>query len=269
MGYEVWQSAQLAALRAAAMAPGASQETDNAWREAGFLVRPPDSLGQQDLAGFGGGFMAALKQRTFLANLMEMVIMVPGTYVEAVAQMLIGMGLFRLGFFTLRWSTRGYLIAAAIGYLIGVPATAWMAWKIWSSGFDSMVLHDLGVWSALPRPFIAVAHASAVMLVVRSGAVRWLVDRFAAAGRMALSNYLGTSIVTTLVFCGFGLGLFGKLERWELYVVVAGVWVLILLWSKPWMERFHYGPFEWAWRSLVQWKPQPFAKGGRKLAPAQ
>jgi uncharacterized protein len=269
LGYEVWQSMQLAALRAAAMAPGASQETVNAWREAGFLVRPPDSLGQQDLAGFGGGFMAALKQRTFLANLMEMVIMVPGTYVEAVAQMLIGMGLFRLGFFTLRWSTRGYLIAAAIGYLIGVPATAWMAWKIWSSGFDSMVLHDLGVWSALPRPFIAVAHASAVMLLVRSGAVRWLVDRFAAAGRMALSNYLGTSIVTTLVFCGFGLGLFGKLERWELYVVVAGVWVLILLWSKPWMERFHYGPFEWAWRSLVQWKPQPFAKGGRKLAPAQ
>jgi len=31
----------------------------------------------------------------------------------------------------------------------------------------------------------------------------------------------------------------------------------MLLWSKPWLDRFRYGPFEWAWRSLARWELQP------------
>ena len=80
---------------------------------------------------------------------------------------------------------------------------------------------------------------------------------------------LMTSIITSLVFCGYGLGLYGQLSRFELLYVVAGVWAFILLWSQPWLERFHYGPFEWAWRSLVQWKPQRFVRApGRAPATA-
>ena len=77
---------------------------------------------------------------------------------------------------------------------------------------------------------------------------------------MAFSNYLMTSIITTVVFCGFGFGLYGKLSRFEQLYVVAGVWAFILIWSQPWLARFHYGPFEWAWRSLVRWRPQPFVR---------
>ena len=29
-------------------------------------------------------------------------------------------------------------------------------------------------------------------------------------------------------------------------------WLLMLAWSKPWLDRFRYGPFEWAWRSLAR-----------------
>jgi hypothetical protein len=39
-------------------------------------------------------------------------------------------------------------------------------------------------WGAIARPFVALAHGSAVMLVVRSGTLKGLMDRFAAAGRM-------------------------------------------------------------------------------------
>jgi uncharacterized protein len=69
-----------------------------------------------------------------------------------------------------------------------------------------------------------------------------------------------TSVITSLVFCGYGLGLFGHLSRFELLAVVAAVWALILAWSRPWLARYRYGPFEWAWRSLVQWKRQPFRR---------
>jgi len=131
-----------------------------------------------------------------------------------------------------------------------------------------VVLHQLGDWQQATRPFIALAHGSVVLLVIRAGALRWLVDRLSAAGRMAFSNYLMTSIITTFVFCGFGFGLYGKLSRFELLYVVAGVWAFMLLWSAPWLARFHYGPFEWAWRSLVRWEPQPFARRRARPAPA-
>ena len=185
---------------------------------------------------------------------------------EAIGQMFIGMALFRLGFFTLGWTTRAYGLLIAAGYLVAAPITAWLAWKIVQADFDPLALHRLEVWGSGARPFIALAHAGVVLLIVRAGTAPDLIERLAAAGRMAFSNYLMTSIITTFVFCGFGLGLYGKLSRFEQLAVVAGVWVFILIWSKPWLERFHYGPFEWAWRSLVKWSPQPFVRGGIKPA---
>ena len=67
---------------------------------------------------------------------------------------------------------------------------------------------------------------------------------------MAFSNYLGTSLVMTTIFYGYGFGLFGELHRAQLYVLVVGQWLLILGWSKPWLRYFRYGPFEYIWRSL-------------------
>ena len=79
----------------------------------------------------------------------------------------------------------------------------------------------------------------------------------AAAGRMALSNYLATSIVMTTLFYGIGGGLYGTLSRAELYGFVGGMWGVILLWSPLWLAHFRYGPAEWLWRSLARRRLQP------------
>ena len=39
------------------------------------------------------------------------------------------------------------------------------------------------------------------------------------------------------------------------------MWALMLLWSKPWLDRFRYGPFEWLWRSLARMRLEPMRKG--------
>jgi hypothetical protein len=44
------------------------------------------------------------------------------------------------------------------------------------------------------------------------------------------------------------------------WLVAPLVWALMLLWSKPWLDRFRYGPFEWLWRSLARWQLQPMRK---------
>jgi len=259
---------QLIALHAAAVAPGASASVVKAWQEASMALIPPPGMKAAELAGFRGGFLDALAARTQNSMLMQLVLAPPDALPEAIGQMFVGMGLFRVGFFTLGWSSRAYGATIAVGYLLAVPATAWIAWNIHRDGFEPLSLHRWEVWQQVSRPLIALAHASLLLLVVRAGAAQGLVDRLAAAGRMAFSNYLMTSIITTLVFCGFGLGLFGRLSRFQELAVVAGVWAFILIWSKPWLAHFYYGPFEWAWRSLVRWRPQPFVRPRPAVAAA-
>jgi uncharacterized protein len=260
LGLNLFEARELSAMQVAAMSPNATPEAVKAWQEASQLVAPSADLGRQEIAGYRGGVLDAFRVRSMAARLLQIYLMPTSEIPEAIGQMFVGMALFRTGFFTLRWSSRAYLATIAVGYLLAAPATAWLAWKIWQAGFEALTLNRLEDWQQVTRPLIAMAHAGVILLIVRSGAAQALVNRLAAAGRMAFSNYLMTSIITTLVFDGFGLGLYGRLSRFQELAVVVSVWVFILVWSKPWLARFHYGPFEWAWRSLVRWRPQPFVR---------
>ena len=113
---------------------------------------------------------------------------------------------------------------------------------------------------------MATVWAALIILWVKRGGVSALRDRVAAAGRMAFSNYLATSVVMTSIFYGYGLNLFGEVGRAALWLFVLGMSGLMLLWSKPWLDRFHYGPLEWVWRSLARWELQPMRKGKRLAA---
>jgi uncharacterized protein len=255
-----WSDAgQLNALMAAASAPGADEAARAAWAQASQGFVAPPGFSEQETALFRGGFLEALEARARVAFLLQVTIPFDAGP-EAVGQMLIGMGLFRLGFFSLGWSTRAYLLLIVVGYAIAAPFAALQTWMIQAAGFEPLRTHELMVWQSITRPFIALAHASVLLLIVRAGLFQDLVSRLEAAGRMAFTNYLMTSVITSLVFCGYGLGLYGHLSRAEQLWVVAGVWALILLWSRPWLARFRYGPLEWIWRSLVQWKRQPIRK---------
>ncbi|WP_374571427.1 DUF418 domain-containing protein [Phenylobacterium sp.] len=260
LGYHLYETRIIDVIYVRAHLPGATPAAVKAWADIRLLLDPPAAMAAQQVAGFGGSFMDALKARATVSQILQTTLLPTDEIPEAIGQMFIGMALFRSGFFTLGWSNRAYGWAMAIGYLVAAPITAVLAWMIWKSGFEPMTLHRLEVWQAAARPFVGLAHGALVLVIVRAGIWRGLVDRFAAAGRMAFSNYLMTSVITTVLFCGFGFGLYGKLSRFEQLYVVAGVWAFILIWSKPWLERFHYGPFEWVWRSLVKMSPQPFMK---------
>ncbi len=75
--------------------------------------------------------------------------------------------------------------------------------------------------------------------------------RLAPVGRMALSSYVTQTIVGSLVFFGFGLGLlgrFGDAVTLPLGALVFAVQALVCAW---WLGRFRFGPLEWLWRSLT------------------
>src|SRR6185436_17616666 len=94
-----------------------------------------------------------------------------------------------------------------------------------------------------------------LILMIKRGWLRWLTARLDAAGQMALTNYLMTSVLCVLFFDVFKM--FGRLQRYQLLYIVFGVWLLMLVWSPIWLRHFRFGPMEWVWRSLTRWERQP------------
>ena len=175
---------------------------------------------------------------------------------ETIAYMLFGMAALRSGMLRGEWEPRRLKRMASIGFLIGVPAYAAIAaWLINQDFAMFPVMLAVFVLTTPLRPILFLGWAALILLLARPGGR--LTERVTAAGRMAFTNYLTTSLICTTFFYGYGFGWFGYLSRAELYLVVLAVWALILLWSKPWLARFRYGPFEWAWRSLARGKLQP------------
>lgn len=178
---------------------------------------------------------------------------------ETLGYMLLGMAAYRSGLLTGAWDRRRYRKWMIVGFAIGIPAyTAMAAWLL-AERFDLLTLAATGMMlTTLVRPAMIIGWACLILLLMRPGGA--LTTRIAAAGRMAFTNYLATSLICTTLFYGYGFGLFGYLSRWQLYPVVALVCAGMLLRSKPWLDRFAYGPFEWLWRSLARAKLQPMRK---------
>lgn len=244
---------------AAAAAPHASAVAVATWADdqLGLGVYPPDRL-QAVLALYRGSY-AGIVNFTFAHDWRQPLDSLWQVGAETLGYMLLGMAALKSGFLTGAWSNRAYLRLMAAGFGIGIPAYAALAWLIIRDGFHVPMLIAAGFAATVPfRPAMILATAALVILATRRGGALTL--RIAAAGRAAFTNYLGTSLVMTTFFYGYGFGLYGHLRRVELWLVVVAMWALMLLWSKPWLDRFNYGPFEWLWRSLARWSPQPMRR---------
>jgi uncharacterized protein len=184
---------------------------------------------------------------------------IPLNGAETLGYMLLGMAALKSGFITGSWPVRRYRQIAAGGFALGVPLGSLLALGLIGEQFSNPAIVSLNLAATtLLRPIMIIATIALIILATRRGGA--LTDRIAAAGRAAFTNYLGTSIVMTGLFYGHGLGWFGTLSRAELWLVVLPACLLMLLWSKPWLDRYRYGPFEWLWRSLARGKPQPMRK---------
>lgn len=180
---------------------------------------------------------------------------------ETMGLMLIGMALFKSDMLTGGWDAARYRKWAVTCFALAAPPLIALAWYQIASGFDGVAA--FGATMGLSIPFdvvMAIGWAALIMGAIQTVFGAALRERLAAAGRMAFTNYLGTSLVMTTIFYGYGLGLFGHFGRVALYLFCFGMWAAILLWSRPWLARFHYGPLEWLWRSLARFELQPFRR---------
>lgn len=179
---------------------------------------------------------------------------------DALSMMLIGMALLKLGILNAERSSRFYLGMIAIGYGIGCSVNAYEINLLLSNNFgvlasaQSYLTYDIG------RIPVTMGHVGLVMLVCHKGWLNWLTSRIAAVGRMALTSYVSHTVICAFIFFGIGFAMFGELQRYQLYYVVFGIWVLQLIVSPIWLRHYRFGPLEWLWRSLTYNRRQPMKR---------
>ena len=135
----------------------------------------------------------------------------------------------------LRW---GLSSGLCIGFL--------SAWLVVGPGAQ------VGSWGLRETAGIALGFAGApllswgyvsVLATMHAGGVRGLAI-FRPAGRMSLSCYIGESLILSLVFCAYGLGLFGKLNAGAVSALALGTWIALDLLAKTTQSRWASGPLE-------------------------
>ncbi|SNY90176.1 uncharacterized protein SAMN04515647_0323 [Cohaesibacter sp. ES.047] len=166
--------------------------------------------------------------------------------------LLIGMAFFKLGIVTGQRSTRFYVVMLICGYGIGLSvngAETWADYLLVSEGMEAPrwagFTYDLG------RIATAFGHLALLVLLVRVTLFKAVTSLFAAAGRMALTNYLLQTIVCVTLFFGFGFGLYGEFRHSELLLIALCIICVQLVGSRIYLEFFAQGPAEWLWRRLV------------------
>jgi uncharacterized protein len=227
------------------------------WKDTQERWRPPQKTVDADMKAMHSGYFKAQGHQAKEGFDAQTIFAYIG-FGDVLGFMLLGMALYRNGFLTAKLSTKTYVLTAVIGLGIAWPlifAGCWHAWKSHFDQFTSMwwlnVPYDLG------RVTGALGNAALVLLAVKHGAVKWITRRLAAVGQMALSNYLLTSTTCKIIFVWAPPHWYGRLQYYQLYFVMAGVWAINLIWSPIWLRHFQFGPMEWVWRSLTYWKRQP------------
>lgn len=98
-----------------------------------------------------------------------------------------------------------------------------------------------------------LGYVGLMIVMLHSKGVFANVKVLAPYGRMALTNYLSQSAISSAIFYAYGLGLYG-MPRAQQVLVVAVVVPLQVAFSHWWLSKFLYGPMEWLWRAITYWK---------------
>lgn len=107
---------------------------------------------------------------------------------------------------------------------------------------------------------LACGYAAGVVLLMQRASARRILMRFAPAGQMPLTTYLGMSVLSTFVFYGFGLGLAPFTRPATMVPITLGIFSLQIFFAHAWLSRFRFGPMDWLWRSLSYGRIQPMRR---------
>jgi uncharacterized protein len=104
--------------------------------------------------------------------------------------------------------------------------------------------------SFVTAPLLSIFYVGLIRKLVeeRPHLVSWMKP----AGKMSLTIYISQSVITSLIFGPWGLGLFQDLQTWQVFLLAFGIWLLLSYLAAQWLKRFDQGPLESLMRSVTR-----------------
>ena len=104
--------------------------------------------------------------------------------------------------------------------------------------------------SFVSAPLLSMFYVGLVRKLVeeRAHLVLWMKP----AGKMSLTIYISQSVVTSLIFGPWGLGLFQELQTWQVFLLAFAIWLLLAYLAAQWLKKFNQGPLEKLVSSLTR-----------------
>lgn len=111
----------------------------------------------------------------------------------------------------------------------------------WLSGLDG----------ALGSASLGFAYTGALALSLQSPTWQRRLRPLAAVGRMSLTNYLMQSLIFTLLFYGYGGGLYARVPLSVSVLLALALYAIQMYLSRRWLARYPQGPVEALWRNVA------------------
>ena len=150
------------------------------------------------------------------------------------------------------WALLGTVLGGVLFFVIANSVTGGLS-------DDANMLAGLTIFDFI-NTFLAVIYVTGFILLFQKEKWNTRLMRFYDAGRMGLTTYLMQAFFGVLIFSTMGLGLVGDVGAAISALIAIGIFTIQILFSKFWLKHFYYGPVEWLWRSLTNFKIQPLLK---------
>ena len=176
------------------------------------------------------------------------------------------MGLFLLGFYigrnrlyaNLEGNKKLLKKVSMYGFAIGLPVSVFYAWSSMNGHPWGMTAHSaLYAFGVFP---VGLAYMASVSLWYLHRRECRIFKILAAPGQMALTNYIGQSVLGMIIFYGIGFGFGADTGLVAVMLVAAGVYLVEAAFSRIWLHYCLFGPLEWIWRMLTYGKWLPLFK---------
>lgn len=134
--------------------------------------------------------------------------------------------------------------------LVGEGAALWISHQ--STSLGPLPAAAGGALHTVASLILALGYAGVVLRFAagsreNSSPIRAL----AGTGRCALTVYLAQSLIGTWIFTHFGLGLYGSLDRAQIFGLAVLIFLVQVVLAQLWLARYTMGPFEWLWRAAT------------------
>lgn len=218
--------------------------------------QPTEELINAEINNFQLGWMEQMNHRVEVGT--EMLLNYLFYAPRIIGLMMIGMALYKVDYFGARFSNRSLIIQAILCFCVGCSIILTRLNFNLEQGFPlESILPQENYWGSL---LLAYAYMCSLVLFCRTDLLARLKASMANVGKLALTNYLGQTLICTFIFHGWGLGKFGEFDRTEQLLTVLAIWAIQIIFSNSWVKHFQYGPFEWLWRSMTYGKKQPMLR---------